>query len=171
MITKNYEIITLLLVIFLLPFCSSDANRQKKAAKHSQQPDSQQGIKVLSHRKSKLGELFDNSQSFEIISFENGTTSAFTFTDTIECKGWTISKNQLYKIIQNSTPISGTTWDLAFGFHSCIITGELLQAQEKFEFELNGGSWMYIKCRDTTLLLGDYNKADREYFLSSPEFH
>jgi len=153
----------------MFPFCSSETDRQKQEVKATQPPDHQQAVKDLPSTKKHLGELFDNNRSFEIISIANGTTAAFTFPDTTECKGWTISKKQLHQIIRNSTSISGTTWDLAFGFHSCIISGELLQVQQKFEFELNAGSWMYIRCRDTTLLLGDYNKGDRKYFLSSPE--
>jgi hypothetical protein len=125
---------------------------------------------MTSSRKN-LGELFDNRQSFEIISFVKGTTSAFSFTDTSECKDWIISKKHLSQIISNSESITGTTWDLAFDFHSCIITGELLQARQRFEFEINAGSWMWIRCRDTALLLGYYNNADRKYFLSSPEIY
>ena len=169
MTIKNFEITILLGLALLSPFCSSKTDRQKEADKPTQQPDSHQIVKSSPSIEKNLGELFYNSRAFEIISFANATTTAFTFPDTTECKGWTISKNQLHKIIQNSVPISGTTQDLAFGFHSCIISGVLVQAQQKFEFELNAGSWLYIKCQDTTLLLGDFKKMDRKYFLSSPE--
>ncbi len=169
MTTKKFELTILLVLTLLSPFCSSETDRQMEAIKPTPQPDSHHVVNSSPSIKNNLGELFDNSRAFEIISFANATTTAITFPDTSECKGWKISKNQLHKIIQNSVPISGTTLDLAFGFHSCIISGELVQAQQKFEFELNAGSWLHIQCQDTTLLLGDFNKMDRKYFLSSPE--
>jgi hypothetical protein len=168
---KVFKLTIILALVLLMASCSSDTNRKKEEVKPVLQSDTIQKIKKLPSSRKNLGELFDNRQSFEIISFVKGTTSAFSFTDTTECKDWAISKKHLSEIIRNSESIAGITWDLAFNFHSCIITGELLQAKQKFEFEINAGSWMWIRCRDTALLLGDYNKADRKYFLSSPEIH
>lgn len=118
--------------------------------------------------KDSLGIMFDNQKPFEIQSLKTLRVYTTFFEDSLECKEWTISKEALSRIIKNSQPISGTEQDLAFANHSCAVSARVLQANKYFEIELNGGAWMYITCRDTTLLFGDFNKLDSSYFLSVP---
>ena len=64
--------------------------------------------------------------------------------------------------------ISGTEWDLRFDMLPCIIAGQLKQKGVLYHFEVNGGSWLYVKSKDTTVILGDYYRGDSKYFLGEP---
>ena len=123
---------------------------------------------TLKSLKDSLGLMFDNRKAFEILSSKVEPVYTTFFEDSLECKGWDLSRQILTRIINNSRPISGTEQDLAFANHSCGIYAKLRQGYQYYEIEINAGSWMYIKCRDTTLLFGDFNRADEKYFLSGP---
>ncbi len=80
------------------------------------------------------------------------------------CSGWTISGESLYKVIKHSKLISGTEWDLCFDVLPCVIKGQLKQNGQLYQFEVNGGSWLYLKSKDMTVILGDYDNDDKKYF-------
>jgi hypothetical protein len=84
------------------------------------------------------------------------------------CSGWSISEKNLYKIIRHSKPIGGTEWDLSFDYLPCVIKGQLKQKGRLYDFEINAGSWLYLKSKDTTVIWSDYNSADRKYFSQRP---
>jgi hypothetical protein len=84
------------------------------------------------------------------------------------CSGWTISKKNLYKVIRHSKLIEGTEWDLSFDVLPYIIKGQLTQKGQLYNFEVNGGSWLYLKSKDTIVILGDYNSDDKKYFPDAP---
>lgn len=111
--------------------------------------------------------LFDKDKSFEIISSQRDITTESSSSDTNVCKGWAISAKELEKIIANSKSIDGHTWHNDFGVYPCIINGQLKQNEQIFRFEVNAGSWMYVFCPDTTLILGNYKKQDEKYFISN----
>jgi hypothetical protein len=111
---------------------------------------------------------FNSDSAFQILSSYRSITTESSAKDTNRCRGWTISKKNLYKIIRHAKRIGGTEWDLSFDVLPCIIKGQLMQKGERYPFEVNGGSWLYIKSKDTTVILGDYYPADRKYFIEEP---
>lgn len=118
------------------------------------------------YRKDKLGKIFNHAKPFEILTFKKGVTLEYTGPDdTTECRYWTIEKHKIHAIIKNSVPISGTIWDLAFVFTTCIVTGQIKQDEDIFEYSINAGSWFRVTCRDTSLLYGNFNNVDRTFFL------
>ena len=116
----------------------------------------------------KTAKLFDNKQPFEIISFTNTINKHTTDTDTTKCSRWKLVKSDIEKIIKNSEPIDGTTWDLSFSVFTCIKTVNVAQAGQQFTVEINAASFLSVSNGDTTVLFGDYSKADRKYFLEQP---
>ena len=112
---------------------------------------------------------FDRNKSFTILNSERGITTQSTAPDTLACKGWTIPRKVLPTVIRNSRSISGTEWDLRFDVLPCIVSGKLKQNGVIYEFEINAGSWLNIFGKNTKLLLGNFRKGDRKYFISSPE--
>jgi len=116
----------------------------------------------------KVAKLFDNKQPFEIISFTNAINKHTTDTDITKCSRWTLAKSDIEKIIKNSEPIDGTTWDLSFSVFTCIKTVNVFQAGQQFAVEINAASFLSVSNGDTAILFGDYNKADRKYFLEQP---
>lgn len=118
------------------------------------------------NKKDKLGIMFYHTKPFEILSFQKDVTLEYTGPDdTTECKNWRIDGKNLHTIFKNSEPISGTTWDLAFVFTTCVATGQIRQNEEVFDYSINAGSWFRVTCRDTSLLYGDFNSNDRKFFL------
>lgn len=116
----------------------------------------------------RAAKLFDNKQPFEITSFKNAINKHTTDTDTTKCRSWTLAKSDIEKIIKNSEPIDGTTWDLSFSVFTCIKSVNVVQAGQQFEIEINAASFLSVSNGDTTVLFGDYKKADRNYFLEHP---
>lgn len=110
--------------------------------------------------------LFDKNKPFEILNFQRGITKQSSASDTNMCKGWRIKPTDLQKIIINSKVIDGQEWHDLFDVLPCIMTGQLKQNHQQYKIEINGGSWMYIFCRDTTLLLGSFTKQNEKYFIS-----
>jgi hypothetical protein len=150
--------------------CASNSTQEKQQKENIQLPDSSKANEPQAtiNSKDSLGKLFDNKKPFEILSLVKGLSSMSTDDDTSKCTKWKLTKNQIEQIIKHSNAINGTELDLAFENLACILTGQLLQGEEKFNYNLNAGSWMYISCRDTTLIFGNDVKADRKYFLSPP---
>jgi hypothetical protein len=116
----------------------------------------------------KAARRFDNKQPFEVISFTNAINRHTTDADTTKCSRWTLGKSDIEKLIKNSEPIDGTTWDLSFSVLTCIKSVNVAQAGQQFTVEVNAASFLSVSNGDTTVLFGDYNKADRKYFLEQP---
>ena len=111
---------------------------------------------------------FNTDSVFQILSSYRSITTESSASDTNMCAGWTISEKNLHKVIRHSKLIGGTEWDICFDFLPCIIKGQLKQNGKLYNFEVNGGSWLYLKSKDTTVILGDYNVADKKYFIQEP---
>ena len=116
-----------------------------------------------------LGKLFDNKAEFKVQSAAKAFTSynftGFEKSDSLTCDQWILTQSQIIRLIKNSVNIDGTTWDLAFGNSVCTYQGILRQQSENFKFEINGGSWFAITCKDTTLLFGNFKNKDKRLFL------
>jgi hypothetical protein len=115
--------------------------------------------------KSKNKTDFKQDRPFKILSSTRSITKQSSAKDTNMCNDWAIPRRYLYKIIRDSKRIGGTEWDLSFEVLPCIIKGQLKQNENLFDFEINGGSWMYIKSSDTTMILGNFKKEDEKYFI------
>jgi hypothetical protein len=111
---------------------------------------------------------FNRDSAFQILSSYRSTTTQSSAPDTNMCSGWTISKKNLYKVIRHSKLIEGTEWDLSFDVLPYIIKGQLTQKGQLYNFEVNGGSWLYLKSKYTIVILGDYNSDDKKYFPDAP---
>jgi hypothetical protein len=117
----------------------------------------------------KSVKLFDNHQPFEIVSFTNTLNNHTTDTDTSKCSRWTLTKPDIEKIIRNSEPIDGTTWDLSFLVLTCTKSVSVVQSGQQFKVEINAASFFWINNGDTSVLFGDYKKSDRKYFIEGPD--
>ena len=116
----------------------------------------------------KAAKLFDNKQPFKIISFKNAIDKYTTDKDTTKCNRWVLTKSDIKKIIKNSEPIDGTTWDLNFLVLTCTKAVSVIQAGQQFKVELNAGSFFWVNNGDTSVLFGDYKVSDRKYFIEGP---
>ena len=117
----------------------------------------------------KSAKLFDNHQPFEIVSFTNTLNKHTTDTDTLKCSRWTLTKTDIEKIIKNSEPIDGTTWDLSFLVLTCTKSVSIVQSGQQFKVEINAASFFRVNNGDTSVLFGDYKKSDRKYFIEAPD--
>lgn len=122
--------------------------------------------KLVSKEKKAPTIWFNTSKDFEVLSAKRGITESSSAPDTNDCNGWRIKKENIKKIIQHSDSLSGPDWHHLFAVYPCIMVGQLKQDTNVYDFEINGGAWMYIYCPDTTILLGDFKKEDEKYFIS-----
>ena len=113
--------------------------------------------------------LFDNHQPFEIVSSTNTLNKHTTDTDTLKCSRWTLTKSDIEKIIKNSEPIDGTTWDLSFLVLTCTKSVSVVQGGQQFKVEVNAASFFWVNNGDTSVVFGDYKKSDRKYFIEAPD--
>ena len=112
---------------------------------------------------------FDKNKPFTILNSKRGITKQSSAQDTLACKAWSISQTALSKIIKNCKLINGTEWDLTFDVLPCIITGQIKQNGKIYKFEMNAGSWLNVIANGKSIILGDYNKSDKKFFLSFPD--
>ncbi len=117
----------------------------------------------------KSTKLFDNHKPFEIVSFTNTLDKHTTDTDTVKCSHWTLTKPDIEKIIKNSEPIDGTTWDLSFLVLTCTKSVSVVQSGQQFKVEINAASFFWVNNGDTSVLFGDYKKSDKKYFIEAPD--
>ncbi|SFP55647.1 hypothetical protein [Parafilimonas terrae] len=111
---------------------------------------------------------FDNHQRFEIVSFKNTLNKNTTDTDTSKCSGWKLTESDIEKIIKNSEPIGGTTWDLNFLVLTCTKSVKVVQHGQQFDVEINAASFFLVNNGDTSVFFGDYKDSDRKYFIEGP---
>ena len=147
---------------------SSDTGRHREISASSDTPKTFTPDNKNSKSKAAL-KLFDKQQPFEIISFANTLDRNTTDTDTSKCSGWTLTKSEIEKIIKNSEPIDGTTWDLSFLVLTCTKSVSIVQSGQQFKVEINAASFFWLNNGDTSVLFGDYKKSDRKYFIDGPD--
>jgi hypothetical protein len=147
---------------------SSDTDRDLKISSLSDSAST-----FTTERKSgelkKPAKLFDNHQPFEIVSVTNTLNKHTSDTDTLKCSRWTLTKADIEKIIQNSEPIDGTTWDLNFLVLTCTKSVGVVQSGQQFKVEINAASFFWVNNGDSSVLFGDYKKSDRKYFIEGPD--
>jgi hypothetical protein len=144
-----YNCAKTLLILVLATICNNTYSQSEKRT-------------IISRNK------FNQDSAFQILSFNRSITSQSSAADTNMCSGWTIANKNLYKVIRHSKMIGGTEWDLSFDMLPCIIRGRLRQKGNIYDFEVNGGSWLYLRSKDTTVILGDYFPGDKKYFIQEP---
>ena len=108
---------------------------------------------------------FDKEQPFEIISSKRGITKQSSAKDTNMCQGWGIPQALIPTIVKDCKEISGEDWHHLFSVLPCTVTGQLSQNGQIYKFEINGGSWIYIFCKEKTILLGNFKTENEKYFI------
>jgi hypothetical protein len=70
-------------------------------------------------------------------------------------------------VLAGFVPISGYDWGELFDVLPCQCVGELEQADGRFKFAINAGSWFSVQCVDTTLYFGDMDSMFKKQFIST----
>jgi hypothetical protein len=116
------------------------------------------------------GPFFDQHLPFEISSsITDRLHPSTTDDDTAKCRTWKLTAANIEQIIKNGEPIDGTTWDLQFSIFACVKDVKILQRGQVYDVSINAASFFSISNADSTILFGDYKKADRKFFLASGE--
>jgi hypothetical protein len=170
-IFKNPLIMARYLFWTLLLFsCHSNSDADSHGRIHSQSDTVRTSTPETKINESRISvKQFDNRRPFEIVSVTSTLNKHTTDTDTSKCSRWTLTKPDIEKIIKNSVPIDGTTWDLSFLVLACTKSISVVQSGQQFNVELNAASFFSVNNGDTTVLFGDYKKSDRKYFIYGPD--
>jgi hypothetical protein len=86
-------------------------------------------------------------------------------TGFISCDNWTLNKQDIISIIQQSDTVSFIIVDNMFSTLPCEYKGEVRINNEKYKFLINAGAYSIIYNSDTTFYLGYFEK--NKYFLDS----
>ncbi|BDD03612.1 hypothetical protein [Aureibacter tunicatorum] len=81
------------------------------------------------------------------------------------CQSWELNKSEIKKVFAESRAINGPEWHHLFGVLPCQIIGTISQNDQQYEFSINSGAWVTVSSSDTTLLFGNFEKANNKYFL------
>ena len=158
-------------ILFTCILCGCHAQQVKKTEPgNTSSPGAVATVKpgVADSVSKKRATLFNNQQPFKIVSITNDLNKHTTDTGEYKCNNWKLSKGQVEAIVRHSETIDGTTWDLSFLALTCIKSVTIEQKNQIFKIEINAGAYFSVNNGDTTILFGDYNKADRKYFLEGP---
>lgn len=112
--------------------------------------------------------VFVKDGAIEILNFKRANDYPSSEKDTTICKNWNLSVNDIKKLIKESEAINGPDWHHLFEHLPCSTTGQLKQANQTFDFQINGGAWMTITDSDTTLYYGYFKKDGNKLFISTP---
>jgi hypothetical protein len=145
-------------LIFLLNFISCDSSK-KEHESQSQVKDTIPGQPAV---------IFDKSKAVEILNFRRTNDYPSSEKDTTICRSWALLGEDIEKILKTSEAITGPDWHHLFEHLPCSITGQLRQTNKTFDFQINGGAWMTISDRDTTLYFGYFKKDGDMIFISTP---
>lgn len=122
---------------------------------------SNDGVKVVND-----GVQFNQNEPFEVSNLIMRSNYPSSEKDTTMCIGWTLTEDDVQKILKDVNPISGSDWHYLFGHLPCVATGEIKQQSETFKFAINAGSWLSIYQGDTTVMFGNFNEENEYLFLS-----
>lgn len=89
-----------------------------------------------------------------------------TKTDDL-CDSWAIQADQLGAFMESFESIDKYEWNQCYGVFSCSAKGELIYEDEKYNYELNAGGWLYLFNKNKELYLGSKIASDSVFFIST----
>lgn len=111
--------------------------------------------------------VFDSKEIFNLSRIYKDNDYPSSSNDTLICKDWKLSKNDIREIIKSSKSINGSEWHHLFDHLPCNYDAIINQNGIDFNLSINGGSWFTIRSKDTALTYGSFNVENNKYFLSS----
>ncbi|RLD64307.1 MAG: hypothetical protein DRI84_08790 [Bacteroidetes bacterium] len=84
------------------------------------------------------------------------------------CPEWSLSTQQITKIIRESEKIQPQIWHYQFDFLPCTMSAKIEQGNKVYELEVNAGAWFIISVNDSSLYYGSYKIENEGLFLSKP---
>lgn len=118
-------------------------------------------------RKKNCEALFRVDDTFTIQNVKKSTDKQSSSADAAMCNKWTLTLNDVERIIKDCEVISGPDWHHLFDHLPCSVSGQLGQRGNTFDFEINAGSWLTVTCGDSTVRLGNFRKDNEHLFLST----
>ena len=116
----------------------------------------------------KLESYLNLQETFGISGIKKLSNYPSSDSDTVQCIKWNLSENQIKNIIKDSRLMNGPDWHYLFGHYPCVVSGQLNQKNQTFEFNINAGSWLTIKLPDTIIHFGYFDQTYRHLFLDGP---
>ncbi|PIB35122.1 hypothetical protein BFP72_06795 [Reichenbachiella sp. 5M10] len=124
------------------------------------------GERVLAEDvESSIGKLvFDPMQAFEVMDIEHFSDHPSSAIDSGICVGWQLGMEEWIWILKTMQPITATDWHYRYSHLPCISRGVVVQAEARFEVEINAGAWLMI-VSDTILYYGDSDRQLTDVFV------
>lgn len=89
-------------------------------------------------------------------------------TDTSMCLGWKLSEEQIRLILSNSTHLDPSDWHYLYDHLHCSIEVCIISNLDTLEIAINGGSFLFLRMENSTILLSDTLQEHETFSPSSP---
>ena len=159
---------TLPLVLLLLASCSPN---DKSSNGESDSVDSVTNVQDSARREIRSDSSLDLTflkGNFRISSTKYSSSYPSSETYTSMCLDWKLSEEQIRLILSNSTHLNPSDWHHLYDHLNCSIEVGVISNLDTLEIAINGGSFLFLRMENSTILLSDTLQEHEAFFLSSP---
>ncbi|RAJ08417.1 hypothetical protein LX64_01068 [Chitinophaga skermanii] len=106
--------------------------------------------------------------TIKVCSFkkEYDTSSRWWKDSKVDCEKWTLTADKIAYLLLNMKQMDGPTLHDLYNTWPCSYVGTVLVNGNEMQFELNAGSWAYLKPKGKGWVLYGYFKKDaKKYFV------
>lgn len=161
------------LILFTLIGCADNtANGNKGADKLA---DSAAKITISNDKTQRTDTIIPSLDLTKDTSFEILSTKYELSADSIDnefykkCKGWSLSVDQIKKIIPRLEPIDAHELNYLYSVTPCEMKGKIKIGVQEYDYLINAGSFMKIYNRDTTYIFACRDKRCAKFFLTGED--
>jgi hypothetical protein len=86
-----------------------------------------------------------------------------------KCNEWSLTIDEIKKIIIGSKPISSEMVNLTYWNMPCKMEGEINVNNVKFNYKVNAGAWSVLFNKDTAFYFAYFKKNWEKYFLKNED--
>lgn len=90
-----------------------------------------------------------------------------TSIDESKCNGWSLNKQQIRSVINNSVFVESHIWEDEFNLMPCMLDIQIEQANVLYQIQVNAGGWFSVNINDSTIYYGNYFEENKGLFLKN----
>lgn len=161
------KISLILIMVIALVSCNNGNSNQKKTESNLNTVfvDSVNTKFIQLHDKNDIIVDSIDLKSIKITSIKFALMET-SLSDSISCKKWKMTENEIYKILNHVETIDDIVWFKMYDRHSCSYEGTLVYKQKSYNYTINAASWLTIGDESASVVLGCIKNECLEFFLT-----